>query len=130
MTLAARVGRDGARILCGLKQCGGELGTRLRVPVLGPFGVPTNDWDSSIDLPSIFVRHDDAEGVIWEEPKSRRRRRMQGLRSEHHGLTTRETLESPVEYLPRAILRAADLPARVRCPKCGVISEMSVALLL
>ncbi len=119
--LNARIGRDARFIRCGMKQCGGTLATRTLVD-------PGEELVAV--LPSIFVRHEDGAGVIWEEPLARRQRRLGGQRSEHHGFLSKATPDSPVEYMGRAMLATTDLPAFVRCPDCRDISRLGRELLV
>ncbi len=117
--LKARIGRDARFIRCGMKQCGGTLATRTLVE-------PGEELIAV--LPSIFVRHEDDGGEIWEEPLARRKRRLSGQRSEHRGFLSKPTLDSPVEYMGHVVANTG-LPAFVRCPDCGDISRLGRELL-
>ena len=108
-------------VRCGRPRCRGVLGTLTFVTPVHADGCE-EPASPLFRLPSIFVRHVDAEGEIWEEPGPRRARRLRGLRSEHRLGRLAKLPDGQLETLPRASFKATQLPIRVRCPRCDWIS--------
>lgn len=110
-----------SRVRCGRPRCRGVLGMVALITYVFPDG-HEGPPSPLLQIPSIFVQHEDADGEIWEEPEQRRSRRMRGLRSEHHLGRLSRSPHGQIETLPRESFEAAQLPIRVRCPRCRWVS--------
>ena len=103
----------GERYLCWRWQCGGVLAT-----------------GRGIDIPDHFVKSEDADGVLYEEPPARRRRRAgRGLSSVRHRPQTDPMRPDSLQHRVRGAefvkSRSFRLPVRIRCPECGWVSLLT-----
>ena len=60
-----------SRVRCGRPRCRGVLGMVALITYVFPDG-HEGPPSPLLQIPSIFVQHEDADGEIWEEPEQRR----------------------------------------------------------
>ena len=112
-------------MFCGKPECRGLL---AKIVSLGL--VPEGGTQERLMVPAMFSKKRTAEGDLYEEADSRRKRRMRNQRTIRHvSLSRGKWTPGAEDGWARDTLTLDELPVQVKCPNCGWISELGLELL-